>query len=242
MVAVGVPHHTTHRGNNRQDVFLSDEDRRRYQNLLQEQLQACGVSLLGWCWMTNHVHLIAVPRQPDSLVRLVGGTHARYAQEFNRRYRRSRRLWQSRFFSCALGADHLVDALAYVDRNPLRAGLVGEATAYQRSSAAAHETTKDESDLLDWAEFRSIRAIADWKGRLSLTIEAATLGRLRHATQCGAPFGSADFVKELEGRFKRNLKPAHRGRPPNQRLSALFSNRKMSLKEAGEGSCGQEGL
>ncbi len=117
------------------------------------------------------------------------------------------------------GADHLVEALAYVDRNPLRAGLVGEATACPWSSAAAHETAADESGLLDWAAFRSIRAIADWKGHLSRPIEAATLVRLRHATQCGAPFGSAEFVKELESRFQRNLKPRHRGRPPKQRLS-----------------------
>ena len=220
VVAVGVPHCITHRGNNRQDVLLSDEDRRRYQNLLQQQLEACGVSLLGWCWMTNHVHLIAVPRQPDSFARLVRGTHARYAQEFNRRYRRSGHLWQSRFFSRALGADQLVDALAYVDRNPVRAGLVGEATAYLWSSAAAHETAEDESGLLDWAEFRSIRAIAGWKGRLSRPIEAATLGRLRHATRCGAPFGSAELVKGLEGRFKRNLVARHRGRPSKQTLSA----------------------
>ncbi len=219
VVAVGAPHHITHRGNNRQDVFLSDEDRRRYQYRLQPQLEACGVSLLGWCWMTNHVHLIAVPHRPDSLARLVLRTQARYAQEFNRRYRRSGHLWQSRFISCALGADHLVEALAYVDRDPLRAGLVGEATAYPWSSAAAHETAEDESGLLDWAEFRSIRAIAEWKGYLSRPIEAATLARLRHATQCGAPFGSAEFVKELEGRFNRNLKPRHRARPPKQRLS-----------------------
>ena len=57
VVAVGVPHHITHRGNNRQDVFLSDDDRRRYQNLLRDQLEPCAIELLGWCWMTNHVHL-----------------------------------------------------------------------------------------------------------------------------------------------------------------------------------------
>jgi len=66
VIAAGVPHHITHRGNNRQDVFLSDEDRRRYQDLLIEQLEPCAVSVLGWCWMSNHVHLIAVPGREDS--------------------------------------------------------------------------------------------------------------------------------------------------------------------------------
>ena len=49
VVPVGVPHHITHRGNNRQDIFGSDEDRRRHQNVLLEQLEPCGIALLGWC-------------------------------------------------------------------------------------------------------------------------------------------------------------------------------------------------
>ncbi len=146
VVAVGVPHHITHRGNNRQDVFLSHEDRRRYQTLLFEQLAPCAVDLLGWCWMTNHVHLVAVPRRADSLARLVMRVHSAYAQQFNRRYVRTGHLWQSRFFSCALGPDRLQTALLYVDLNPVRAGLVGEATAYPGrarllTSTAATATT-----------------------------------------------------------------------------------------------------
>lgn len=84
VIAAGVPHHITHRGNNRQEVFLLVEDRRRYQELLMESLEICSVSLLGWCWMSNHVHLIAVPRSEGSLSRLVMRVHSRYAQEFNR--------------------------------------------------------------------------------------------------------------------------------------------------------------
>lgn len=85
VTAAGLPHHVTHRGNNRQDVFLSDADRRRYQSFLLERLRPCGVELLGWCWMSNHVHLIAVPRRAESLARLVMQVHSRYAQDFNRR-------------------------------------------------------------------------------------------------------------------------------------------------------------
>ena len=48
VVAAGVRHPITHRGNNRQDVFLLDEDRRRYQNLLRDRLEPCAMELLGW--------------------------------------------------------------------------------------------------------------------------------------------------------------------------------------------------
>ena len=123
VVAAGVPHHITQRGNNRQDVFLLDDDRRFYLETLRERSQRHGVTLLGYCLMTNHVHLVAIPERPDSLARALGQSHSCYAQRFNRRYGRTGHLWQNRFYSCPLGRTHLLRALLYVDLNPLRAGL-----------------------------------------------------------------------------------------------------------------------
>jgi REP element-mobilizing transposase RayT len=82
VMAVGVPHPITHRGNHRQDVFLTDEDRRRYQRFLRLHLGPCQADLLGWCWMSNHVHLIVVPHAGDSLARLIRRVHSGYAQDF----------------------------------------------------------------------------------------------------------------------------------------------------------------
>jgi hypothetical protein len=62
----GVPHHITQRGNDRQNVFLSTEDRRFYLDLLRTKCNQDGVALLGYRLMTNHVHLIAIPEKPDS--------------------------------------------------------------------------------------------------------------------------------------------------------------------------------
>lgn len=143
VVADGVPHHITQRGNNRQDVFLVDEDRRFYLETLAEDCRRCGVGVLGYCLMTNHVHLVAVPKRADSFALALRQSHSRYAQQhnpgaiddrspFNRRYGRSGHLWQNRFFSCPLGRDHLLTALFYVDQNPVRAGLVGQAEHYPR--------------------------------------------------------------------------------------------------------------
>ena len=79
VVAVDVPHHITHRGNNRQDVFLLDEDRRSYIEALRAKSQQHGLTVLGYCLMTNHVHLVAIPRQATSLARAVGQAHWRYS-------------------------------------------------------------------------------------------------------------------------------------------------------------------
>ena len=84
MVVEGVPHHITRRGNNRQEVFLCDEDRRFYLKTLLERCGQHGVRLLGYCLMSNHAHLIAVPSGAPSFARGIGQAHWRYTQRFNR--------------------------------------------------------------------------------------------------------------------------------------------------------------
>jgi putative transposase len=126
VVVEGVPHHVTQRGNNRQDIFLADEDRHFYLKTLREKSEQFGLTITGYCLMTNRIHLIAVPRHPDSLAKALGQTHWRYAMRFNRLHRRSGHLWQNRFYSCPLGPSHLATALAYVDLNPVRARLVAQ--------------------------------------------------------------------------------------------------------------------
>ncbi len=69
VVIPGCPHHVTQRGNNRQDVFFADADRRRYLELLTEQAARFGVAVEGYCLMTNHVHLVVVPSSADSLAK-----------------------------------------------------------------------------------------------------------------------------------------------------------------------------
>ena len=113
MVAEGVPHHITQRGNNRQDVFLLDDDRRSYIEALRAKSQQHGLPVLGYCLMTNHVHLVAIPRQATSLARAIGRAHWPYTMHFNRKYQRSGHLWQNRFYSCPLGQSHMVTAPAY---------------------------------------------------------------------------------------------------------------------------------
>jgi len=140
VVAVDVPHHVTQRGNNRQPGFLDDLDRRSYCKLLAQWSRRCGLRVLGYCFMTNHVHLVVVPERADALARGLGRAHFLYAREFHLHHNTSGHLWQNRFFSTTLDARRLFTALRYVDLNPVRAGIVHQAEAYQWSSAQAHVT------------------------------------------------------------------------------------------------------
>jgi len=122
-VAVGFAHHITQRGNNRQDVFFLDDDRVVYLELLKEQADKYALELVGYCLMSNHTHIVAIPHAEDSLAKGIGRTHFRYTQYINRFHKRSGHLWQGRFYSCALDERHFWMAMRYIELNPVRSRL-----------------------------------------------------------------------------------------------------------------------
>ena len=138
-VLPGVPYHVTQRGVDRQATFSLDEDRQTYLRLLRENLSEADVRVWAWCLMGNHVHLVLLPGREDSLSLLLRRVHGPYAQYYNTRWGRTGHLWQNRFFSCILGLEHLWAALAYVERNPVRAGIV-ESVAESEADIAAERT------------------------------------------------------------------------------------------------------
>ena len=127
VVAVDVPHHVTQRGNARRFMLDCDADRRVYLGLLREHIEGCRVSLIGYCLMSNHVHLVLVPKEPKALARALRHTHGRYASYWNAAYRSSGHVWPGRYYSCPLDEAHLWEALRYTELNPVRAGLVKDA-------------------------------------------------------------------------------------------------------------------
>jgi putative transposase len=137
-VVAGYPHHITQRGNRRLPTFFSDEDYEAYLALMAAHGAACGVEVWAWCLMPNHVHLVAVPKTAEALARAVGEAHRRYTRGINFREGWRGHLWQERFFSCVLDGPHALAAARYVERNPVRAGLVKRAWDWPWSSAAGH--------------------------------------------------------------------------------------------------------
>lgn len=218
----GVPHHVTQRGNNRQTVFFNDDDRRLYLALLSEESGRHGVEILAWCLMDNHVHLVAVPLEPESLARGLGRTHFRYAQTLNRRRRRSGHLWQNRFFSCPVQGDHFWRAMRYVERNPVRARIVRRAWTYPWSSAAAHCGLGDDpAGLVDLERWRELARGRDWKEELSRRETQEEAEALRRCTQTGRPLADPAFVEEMERKLGRRLAPRPVGRPRKDRNGEL---------------------
>jgi len=207
----------TQRGNNRQDVFFVDDDRRVFLELLGRACGRFGLTVQAYCLMTNHLHLVATPREPHSLAEAMKWVNQLYAQYVNRLQRRSGHLWQDRFFSCALDERHFWTAARYLERNPVRAGLVRRAWRWPWSSAAAHVgQAKDGTGLLDLPAWQRRVDPPQWKESLSRPEDEQLVKRLRLWTSRGRPLGSDAFVAKLETLLGRRLRPLARGRPRKQ--------------------------
>ena len=119
--AEGHPHHITQRGNNKEKVFFDEEDRQFYLDVLQRYKDKYAMKILVYCLMGNHVHILAVPRNETSLAKGIGGTNLIYTQYINRKYKRSGRLWQNRFFSSVVEEEpYLWAVMRYIEQNPVR--------------------------------------------------------------------------------------------------------------------------
>jgi len=213
IVIPDIPHHITQSGNNGQDVFFVDEDRKVYLSLLKKHSERYGLEVLGWCLMTNHIHLIVRPALEEAMAKGIGRTHFRYTQYINRMHRRSGHLWQNRFYSCPLGKIHFWRTLRYIEQNPLRARMVKSAANYKWSSAKAHLYFEDRSGLLNMNWWRQASARIDWKKVLQNTLPKEHVEQIRLNTNTGRPLADDSFISKLETFVGRRLRPLPIGRP-----------------------------
>lgn len=236
VVAVGVSHHITQRGNARRLVFETDPDRLVYLSLLKQYCELYELSMLGYCLMSNHVHLIAIPQRPESMALTLQYTHGRYAAYLNARQSTSGHLWQGRYYSCPLERNHLWAALRYAERNPTRAGMVLHPEQYAWSSAPAHCGGRDKRSVLDLEWWQQCWMPATWREFLQATSDhdQAEAEEIRRSTHTGRPWGSQDFVRELERNLGRSLAPLKGGRPAKQEIESS----QESFPFAGSSSAG----
>jgi putative transposase len=214
VVAVGLPHHITQRGNYQQEVFLNADDRKEYLAWIKEYSIKYGLFILAYCLMQNHVHFIAIPAESDSLARTFNTAHMRYSQYFNKKLKQRGHLWQGRFYSCVLDESHLTLAARYIERNPVRAGLVEKPWQWPWSSALTH-VNKKENGLIELGDLFKIidMSCGSWVRYIDSTEEQGFLQNIRKHTFAGRPLGAAAFIESLEGEFNRRLCALPIGRP-----------------------------
>jgi putative transposase len=215
VVAPGLPHHLTQRGNRRQQTFFCDEDYESYIELMSQWCSTHHVEIWSYCLMPNHVHLIAVPQSADGLRRAIGEVHRRYTRMVNFREGWRGHLWQGRFASFVLDEAYLLSAARYIELNPVRAGLIDAPSRYPWSSAAAHVRGSDDSLV----RIRPLlNLVPTWPAFLATVTPEEDVKLLRAHEQTGRPLGEEAFVASLEqelGRILKRRKPRPKRRASN---------------------------
>lgn len=215
----GYPHHVIQRGNNRQPVFVDDQDRQTLLDLLAEYAQRYKVAIHAWVLMDNHFHLLATPETADGLPLMMQALGRRYVQRFNRRHGRSGTLWEGRYRATLVQTErYLLACMAYIDLNPVRAGLVARATDW-RWSSHRHFIGLVQDRLvtphpLCWGlgntPFAREAAYADL---VQQGIAREQQAAITDATLKGWALGDKSFVEQLEAQTDRRLSRRQAGRP-----------------------------
>ncbi len=221
VVLTDVPHHITQRGNAQQPILAFEADKLVYLALLREYSALHRLSILGYCLMSNHIHLIAIPRTPDSLARTLKHTHGRFASYWNARRSSNGHAWQGRFYSCALDESHLWNALRYVELNPVRAGIVAAAENWPWSSAALHSGREVSDTMLDMERWSARWTVEEWRAHVAGQESEDEICALRRSTHTGRPLGTTEFVAEVEKSFGKTLVPRKGGRPKKTSTNPL---------------------
>ena len=215
----GYPHHVIQRGNNRQAIFARLADYQRLLDLLDDNARQFDVAIHAYVLMSNHFHLLVTPQSSDGLPQMMQAVGRRYVRYFNDSQQRSGTLWEGRYRSTLIQTDrYLLACMAYIDLNPVRAGLVAQAKDYPWTSHGHYIGRRADKLVtphpLVWelgnTPFAREAAYAEL---VQAGVNPVHQTALTQATLSGWALGEPDFVADLQKRTQRRVAKGQVGRP-----------------------------
>lgn len=220
------------RANGRTTLFESAACYRDFINILNSTLELHQTSLVAYCLMPNHWHMVLSPQTDGDLPRFVKRFTIRQTQRLHA-YRETAgrgHLYKGRYKSVVVRDDHhLLTLCRYVERNPLRAGLVARAEDWRWSSALSHIQAA-ETGTLDCSGSDQIRLDAlplrlptDWRALLNEDPPNDETEAVRRSIEKGVPLGDEDWRETIAARLAVPANPRGRGRPslPTERKKGV---------------------
>ena len=210
----GLIYHVLNRSNARMPIFEKDGDFEAFERVLAEAVERTQTRLLAYCVLSNHWHLVVWPREDGELSRFMGWLTLTHTQRWhaNRGSAGSGHVYQGRFKSFPVqGDDHFYTVCRYVERNALRADLVGRAEDWRWSSLYRWKqgTAKEKSLLSPWPLPRR----PGWAEHVNVSQTEGELLSLRRCVNRGCPFGDSTWCDRIVRRLglESTLRP--QGRP-----------------------------
>ncbi len=211
-------YHVLNRANERARLFSDPSDYMAFRSTLAEALKRVPIRLLAFCLMPNHWHMVLWPRTDDELPMFMAwmtGTHA-VRWRMGRDTVGNGHVYQDRYKAFPVESNaHFLTVCRYVERNPLRAGLVQRAEDWPWSSILSHRTRRlgDSISLCEWP----IPTPDDWLRLVNTPQTRNEIAALRLSIRKNRPFGSESWQKEVSVRLGIDLSVHPRGRPQKPR-------------------------
>lgn len=215
----GYPHHIIQRGNNRQAIFSTAADYQALLDLLEENAKKFSVAIHAYVLMSNHFHLLATPQTLEGLPQMMQAVGRRYVRYFNDRQKRTGTLWEGRYKSTLIQSErYLLACMAYIDLNPVRAGMVSQPGDYPWSTYGHYAGQRTDKLIMPHAlvwelgntPFAREAAYAEL---VRAGINAVQQTALTDSALRGWALGEPDFVADLQKRTPRRVAKSSAGRP-----------------------------
>ncbi len=215
----GQPQHLIQRGNNREPIFASDEDRSFYLECLQDAAERHGCALHAHVLMTNHIHLLVTPETEHSLPKTLQSVGRRYVQYFNYAYGRTGTLWEGRYKATLIDSErYLLTCMRYIELNPVRAGMVTHPGDYPWSSYQYNARGDENSLVTQHSLYRRLGRTVDarqsaYRQLFRSQLAKADVDAIREATNKAWVLGNDRFREKIEALSGRRASQQARGRP-----------------------------
>ncbi len=221
----GVAVHAVQRGHSREPVFYEDQDYLMYLRWLKEAADRYRCAVHAYVLMTNHVHILATPKDNQGISRMMQYVGRRYVPYINYHYGTSGTLWEGRYkASLVHEADYLLACMRYIELNPVRAGMVHHPREYRWSSYRVNAEGKDDDLLTPHAKYQALgRTVTQrkeaYRELFKAHVDEAEVNKIRAAWQTGTPLGNPYFKEKVEKKLKTKVGQDRRGRPSKRALT-----------------------
>ena len=213
----GTCYHVLNRGNSRATVFHNERDYNEFLKLMAEACERTEMRVLGFCLMPNHFHMALWPFEDHDLGCWMQWLMTSHVRRHHSRYDSSGHIWQDRYKDFPVQNDqHLVTVLRYIERNPLRAGLVTDPGEWSWSSHAWWRDGGGPRFLYPTPAVLN----RDWPHVVRQPQTEAELAALRNCIVRGCPHGGRQWVRlaakrlGLESSLRPRGRPRKRGQSP----------------------------
>ena len=142
--------HVIVQGLNKEFIFYKDEYKEKYKNLLEEESKKNDINIIAYCIMNNHTHILMFVKNIESMSECMHCINTSYARFYNKKEERVGFVFRDRFYTQPIKNEiHLLNCIAYIHKNPVKAGIASQEGSYEYSSYNEYVNTAKRKLITD---------------------------------------------------------------------------------------------